>query len=55
MYLRDIVKEAGKRASGVVAHVLELSHQLVPQLFINYGHLEIGLSRGGLVKSFFNT
>ena len=47
MYLRDIVKEAGKRASGVVAHVLELGHQLVPQLLVDYGHLDIRSSQVG--------
>ena len=55
MFLRDIVEEAGERSGGMVAHVLELGHQLVPQLLINHRHLELGLSRGGLVKSFFNT
>ena len=39
MVLRDIVEEAGKRSSGVVAHVLELGHKLVAQLLINHGHL----------------
>ena len=39
MVLRDIVEEAGKRASRVVAHVLELGHQLVPQLLVNNRHL----------------
>ena len=42
MFLRDIVEEAGERSSGVVAHVLELGHQLVPQLLVDDGHLEVG-------------
>ena len=37
--LRDIVKEACKRAGRVVAHVLELGYQLVPQLLVNNRHL----------------
>ena len=39
--LRDIVKEAGKRAGRVVAHVLELGHQLVPQLLVDNRHLAL--------------
>merc|ERR1719382_2009853 len=38
--VRDIVEEARKRAGRVVAHVLELGHQLVPQLLVNNRHLQ---------------
>ena len=47
MFLRDIVEEAGERSGGVVAHVLELGHQLVPQLLVDYGHLGARLSQVG--------
>ena len=47
IFLRDIVEEAGERSSGVVAHVLELGHQLVPQLLVDDGHLEVGSSQVG--------
>ena len=42
IFLRDIVEEAGQRSCGVVPHVLELGHQLVPQLLVDDGHLEVG-------------
>ena len=47
IFLRDIVEEAGERSGGVVAHVLELGHQLVPQLLVDDGHLEVGSSQVG--------
>ena len=39
----DVVQEHGQRASGLVPHVLELRHQLLPQLLVNDGHLETAL------------
>ena len=52
MVLRDIVEEAGKRSSGVVAHVLELGHQLVSKLLVDDGHLEIDWFRTSANKSY---
>ena len=36
----DVIQEHGQLACGVVPHVLELGHQLLPQLIIDHGHLK---------------
>ena len=39
----DVVQEHGQGPRGLVPHVLELCHQLLPQLLVNDGHLEAAL------------
>jgi len=36
----DVVHELGQSSRGLVPHVLELGHQLLPQLILNHGDLK---------------
>uniref|UniRef100_A0A8W7PC19 Uncharacterized protein n=1 Tax=Anopheles coluzzii TaxID=1518534 RepID=A0A8W7PC19_ANOCL len=40
--VRDVVQEGGQRLDRMVAHVLELDHQLLAQLVVDHGHGQRG-------------
>lgn len=47
----DVVHELGQSSRGLVPHVLELSHQLLPQLILNHGDLNNGHHQTSQVRS----